>query len=373
MTDPTPDIPETPDSQANALPLQAAELIADEARRAPDKPGVYRMYGEDGACLYVGKAKSLKKRVVQYAQGRFHTQRIGLMVSLTRSMELVVTASETEALLLESNFIKKLKPRFNVVLRDDKSFAELMIRRDHPAPQIRKHRGAHSIPGDYFGPFASTWAVNRTLNTLQKAFLLRSCSDSYFESRTRPCMLHQIKRCSAPCVDLISPEAYNALVDEADQFRRGKSRAVIGRLSAELQPASDAMDFERAVRVRDRIRALSAIAMEQSINPQTVEEADVLAVHARGGQACVQVFFFRAGQNWGGRAYFPRVDRTDDEGAILGAFLGQFYEDKPIPRLILTNSAPAEQALLAEAFSLRAGRKVKIAIPRRGEKRDLVE
>ena len=353
--------------------LTAADLIRDEARRAPDKPGVYRMYGEDGACLYVGKARSLKKRVMQYAQGRFHTQRIALMVSLTRHMEFVTTATETEALLLESNLIKRLKPRFNVVLRDDKSFAELMIRRDHPAPQIRKHRGAHTIPGDYFGPFASTWAVNRTLNTLQKAFLLRSCSDSYFESRTRPCMLHQIKRCSAPCVDLISPEAYNALVDEAEQFLRGKSRAVIGRLSAEMQAASDAMDFERAARVRDRIRALSAIAMEQSINPQTVEEADVLAVHARGGQACVQVFFFRAGQNWGGRAYFPRVDRTDDEGAILGAFLGQFYEDKPIPRLILTNSAPAEQGLLAEAFSLRAGRKVEIAIPRRGEKRDLVE
>ena len=353
--------------------LTAADLIRDEARRAPDKPGVYRMYGEDGACLYVGKARSLKKRVMQYAQGRFHTQRIALMVSLTRHMEFVTTATETEALLLESNLIKRLKPRFNVVLRDDKSFAELMIRRDHPAPQIRKHRGAHTIPGDYFGPFASTWAVNRTLNTLQKAFLLRSCSDSYFESRTRPCMLLQIKRCSAPCVDLISPEAYNALVDEAEQFLRGKSRAVIGRLSAEMQAASDAMDFERAARVRDRIRALSAIAMEQSINPQTVEEADVLAVHARGGQACVQVFFFRAGQNWGGRAYFPRVDRTDDEGAILGAFLGQFYEDKPIPRLILTNSAPAEQGLLAEAFSLRAGRKVEIAIPRRGEKRDLVE
>ncbi|RSB46169.1 MULTISPECIES: excinuclease ABC subunit UvrC [Brevundimonas] len=373
MTDPTPDIPETPDSQANALPLQAAELIADEARRAPDKPGVYRMYGEDGACLYVGKAKSLKKRVVQYAQGRFHTQRIGLMVSLTRSMELVVTASETEALLLESNFIKKLKPRFNVLLRDDKSFAELMIRRDHRAPQVRKHRGAHTIPGDYFGPFASTWAVNHTLNTLQKAFLLRSCSDSVYETRTRPCMLHQIKRCSAPCTGLISLEDYGDLVTEAEQFLRGKSRAVIGRLSAEMQAASDDLDFETAARVRDRIRALSAIAMENSVNAEGVAEADVFALHAEGGQACVQVFFYRAGQNWGGRAYFPRVDKSDSDPEILAAFLGQFYEDKPVPRLILSNVRPHELELLEEAFSMKAEHKVEIARPQRGGKASLVD
>ncbi|MGX1587012.1 excinuclease ABC subunit UvrC [Brevundimonas diminuta] len=373
MTDPTPDIPETPDSQANALPLQAAELIADEARRAPDKPGVYRMYGEDGACLYVGKAKSLKKRVVQYAQGRFHTQRIGLMVSLTRAMELVVTASETEALLLESNFIKKLKPRFNVLLRDDKSFAELMIRRDHRAPQVRKHRGAHTIPGDYFGPFASTWAVNHTLNTLQKAFLLRSCSDSVYETRTRPCMLHQIKRCSAPCTGLISLEDYGNLVTEAEQFLRGKSRAVIGRLSQEMQAASDDLDFETAARVRDRIRALSAIAMENSVNAEGVAEADVFALHAEGGQACVQVFFYRAGQNWGGRAYFPRVDKSDSDPEILAAFLGQFYEDKPVPRLILSNVRPHELELLEEAFSMKAEHRVEIARPQRGGKASLVD
>lgn len=352
--------------------LAAAALIRDEARRAPDKPGVYRMYGEDGTCLYVGKARSLKTRVMQYAQGRFHTQRIALMVSLTRSMEMVVTASETEALLLESNFIKKLKPRFNVVLRDDKSFAELMIRRDHRAPQVRKHRGAHTIPGDYFGPFASTWAVNRTLNTLQKAFLLRSCSDSVYESRTRPCMLHQIKRCSAPCTGLISLEDYGELVGSAEQFLRGKSREVIGRLSREMQAASDDLDFERAARVRDRIRALSAITMEQSINAETVEEADVFALFSDGGQACIQAFFFRAGQNWGGRAYFPRIDRSDSDPEILGAFLGQFYEDKPVPRLILTNVSPHEIELLAEAFSMKAERRVEIAIPRRGEKADLV-
>jgi excinuclease ABC subunit C len=358
--------------------LKAAELIRDEARRAPDKPGVYRMYGEDGACLYVGKARSLKKRIVQYAQGRFHTQRIAHMVSLTRAMELVVTATETEALLLESNFIKKLKPRFNVVLRDDKSFAELMIRRDHRAPQVRKHRGAHTIKGDYFGPFASTWAVNRTLTTLQKAFLLRSCSDSVYESRTRPCMLHQIKRCSAPCTGLISLEDYGGLVDEAEAFLRGKSRAVIGRLSKEMQAASDDMDFETAARVRDRIRALSAISMENSVSAEGVAEADVFALHSDAGQACVQVFFYRGGQNWGGRAYFPRVDKSDTDADILGAFLGQFYEDKPVPREILSNVIPFEKELLEEAFSMMAkrtdGRRVvSIERPRRGDRKALVD
>lgn len=353
--------------------LQAADLIRDEARRAPDKPGVYRMYGEDGTCLYVGKAKSIKKRILQYAQGRFHTQRIGLMVSLTRSMELVVTASETEALLLESNFIKKLKPRFNVVLRDDKSFAELMIRKDHRAPQVKKHRGAHTTPGDYFGPFASTWAVNRTLNTLQKAFLLRSCSDSVYETRTRPCMLHQIKRCSAPCTGLISLEDYGDLVEEASSFLKGKSRAVIARLSADMTTAAEAMDFEQAARVRDRIRALSAITMESSVSAEGVAEADVFALFSEGGQACVQVFFYRAGQNWGGRAYFPRVDKTDTDPEILAAFLGQFYEDKPIPRLILSNVRPHELELLEEAFSMKAERKVEIARPMRGDKLSLVD
>ena len=366
----------TPSSESTEL--KAANLIRDEATRAPDKPGVYRMYGEDGTCLYVGKARSLKKRILQYAQGRFHTQRIGLMVSLTRSMELVVTATETEALLLESNFIKTLKPRFNVLLRDDKSFAELMIRKDHRAPQVRKHRGAHTIPGDYFGPFASTWAVNRTLNTLQKAFLLRSCSDSVYETRTRPCMLHQIKRCSAPCTGLIGLEDYGALVDEAEAFLRGKSRAVIGRLSDEMQAASDAMDFERAARVRDRIRALSAISMENSVSAEGLAEADVLALHAEGGQACVQVFFYRGGQNWGGRAYFPRVDRTDTDPEILAAFLGQFYEDKPVPRLILSNVRPHELELLEAAFSLKAkqadGRRVvSIERPQRGDRKALVD
>jgi excinuclease ABC subunit C len=353
--------------------LTGAALIRDEVSRLPDAPGVYRMFGEDREALYVGKARSLKKRVIQYAQGRFHTQRIALMVDLTRSMEFTTTRTETDALLLEINLIKQLKPRFNVLLRDDKSFPEIVIRREHPAAQLKKHRGAHSIKGDYFGPFASAWAVNRTLNTLQKAFLLRSCSDSVYETRTRPCMLHQIRRCAAPCAGLISLEDYQALVDEAEQFLRGKSRAVMARMSREMQAAADELEFERAARLRDRIRALSSVAQETQINPETLDEADVFALHAEGGQACVQVFFFRAGQNWGNRAYFPRVDRTDEDAEVMSAFLGQFYEDKPIPKLILVNVIPTDQELLAEAFCLKAGRKVAIALPQRGERRQLVD
>ncbi|MBV8594041.1 MAG: excinuclease ABC subunit UvrC, partial [Caulobacteraceae bacterium] len=283
------------------------------------------------------------------------------------------TRTETDALLLEINLIKSLKPRFNVLLRDDKSFPEIVIRREHAAAQLKKHRGAHSIKGDYFGPFASAWAVNRTLNTLQKAFLLRSCSDSVYESRTRPCMLHQIRRCSAPCTGLIALDDYQGLVAEAEAFLRGKSRAVVARMSAQMQAASDEMEFERAARLRDRIRALSSIAQETQINPETVDEADVFALHADGGQACVQVFFFRAGQNWGNRAYFPRVDRADSEAEIMAAFLGQFYEDRPIPRLVLVNREPLETELLEEAFRLKGGRRVEICLPRRGEKRQLVD
>ena len=354
-------------------PLIGAALIKDEVRRLPDAPGVYRMFGEDREALYVGKARSLKKRVIQYAQGRFHTQRIALMVDLTRSMEFTTTRTETDALLLEINLIKQLKPRFNVLLRDDKSFPEIVIRREHPAAQLRKHRGAHSIKGDYFGPFASAHAVTKTLNTLQKAFLLRSCSDSVYESRTRPCMLHQIRRCSAPCTGLISLEDYEQLVGEAEAFLKGKSRLVMERISAEMQSAADELEFERAARLRDRIRALSSVAQETQVNPETVDEADVFALHAEGGQACVQVFFFRAGQNWGNRAYFPRVDKSDEDPEIMAAFIGQFYEDKPIPKQILVNVEPAESALIAEAFSLKAGRKIVIARPQRGERRQLVD
>jgi excinuclease ABC subunit C len=363
---------DTPITPVEDAPLIGAALIKDEVTRLPDRPGVYRMMGEGGEVLYVGKARSLKKRVIQYAQGRFHTQRIAHMVDLTRSMEFVTTRTETDALLLEINLIKQLKPRFNVLLRDDKSFPEIVIRREHPAAQLRKHRGAHTIKGDYFGPFASAGAVNRTLNTLQKAFLLRSCSDSVYESRTRPCMLHQIKRCAAPCTGLVGLDDYAALVEQAEDFLRGKSRAVMGRMSAEMQAASDDMEFERAARLRDRIRALASVAQEQQINPETVDEADVFALHADGGQACVQVFFFRAGQNWGNRAYFPRVDKADSDAEVMDAFLGQFYDDKPIPRLILVNVEPAERELLSEAFGQKSGRKVEIARPLRGEKKQLV-
>ncbi len=354
-------------------PLTGADLIKDLVTRLPDTPGVYRMFGEGGESLYVGKARSLKKRVVQYAQGRFHTNRIALMVDLTRSMEFTTTRTETDALLLEINLIKQLKPRFNVLLRDDKSFPEIVIRREHPAAQLRKHRGAHSIKGDYFGPFASAWAVTRTLNTLQKAFLLRSCSDSVYESRTRPCMLHQIRRCAAPCVGRVSLEDYGALVDQAEAFLRGKSRAVMATMGAEMQAAADDLEFESAARLRDRIRALASVAQETQINPETVDEADVFAMHAEGGQACVQVFFFRAGQNWGNRAYFPRVDRSDGDAEIMAAFIGQFYDDKPIPKLMLVSHEPAESELLKEAFSLKSGRKVEISRPQRGEKRELVD
>jgi excinuclease ABC subunit C len=356
-----------------AAPLKGAALIKDEVKRLPDRPGVYRMIGEDAEVLYVGKARSLKKRVLQYAQGRFHTQRIALMVDLTRAMEFITTRTETDALLLEINLIKQLKPRFNVLLRDDKSFPEILIRRDHPAAQLKKHRGAHTIPGDYYGPFASAWAVNRTLNTLQKAFLLRSCTDSVYETRTRPCMLHQIRRCSAPCTGLVSLEDYQGLVEQAEAFLRGKSRAVMGQMGREMEAAAEQLEFERAARLRDRIRALASIAQETQVNPETVDEADVIALFAEGGQACVQVFFFRAGQNWGNRAYFPRIDKSDEDRDVMAAFLGQFYEDKPIPRLILTSVEPCDEDLLCEAFALKSGRKVEILRPQRGEKRQLVE
>ena len=361
-----------PTDVTDAPALKGAELIKDEVRRLPDAPGVYRMIGEDDEVLYVGKARSLKKRVLQYAQGRFHTQRIALMVALTRSMEFVTTRTETDALLLEINLIKQMKPRFNVLLRDDKSFPEIVIRREHPAAQLRKHRAAHTIKGDYFGPFASAHSVTKTLNTLQKAFLLRSCSDSVYESRTRPCMLHQIKRCAAPCTGLIDLDDYGKLVEEAEAFLRGKSRAVMTRMSEAMQAASDDMEFERAARLRDRIRALASVAQETQVNPETLEEADVFALHAEGGQACVQVFFFRAGQNWGNRAYFPRVDKSDEDTDVMSAFLGQFYDDKPIPKLILVSHEPADRELLAEAFGMKAGRKVEIARPIKGEKKQLV-
>jgi excinuclease ABC subunit C len=353
--------------------LSGPQLIADHVKRLPGKPGVYRMIGEDGSILYVGKARNLKNRVGNYAQGRGHSNRIALMVSLTRAMEFVVTATETEALLLEANLIKRLKPRFNILLRDDKSFPYILIRRNHAAPQLLKHRGSRKTKGDYFGPFASAGSVTQTINTLQKAFLLRTCSDSVYEGRTRPCMLYQIKRCAGPCVDMVTPDAYSALVDQATAFLRGKSNALREGLQSEMQTAADAMDFETAARLRDRIRAIAAVTTDQGINPEGVEEADVIAVAQDGGKSCVQVFFFRAGQNWGNQSFFPRHEADASAEDVAGAFIAQFYDDRPAPRLILLSHQPDEAELLESALSLRAERKVHLHTPQRGERRKLVQ
>lgn len=330
------------------------------------------MFGEDGAVLYVGKARNLKNRVSNYAAGRGHSNRIALMIALTRSMEFVVTETETEALLLEANLIKTLKPRFNILLRDDKSFPYILIRKDHTAPQLLKHRGARKVKGEYFGPFASVGAVNHTLNTLQKAFMIRTCTDSVYEGRTRPCMLYQIKRCAGPCVDLVKPEVYDELVAEATAFLRGKSNTLRADLQTRMQAASDDLDFEGAARLRDRIRAIAAVTTDQGINPTGVEEADVIAVAQDGGRSCVQVFFFRAGQNWGNQSFFPRHEHDAEPADVLAAFMAQFYDDKPAPGLILLSHEVEDAELLGEALSLRADRKVQLHAPQRGEKRKLV-
>ncbi|PSJ61041.1 excinuclease ABC subunit UvrC [Kumtagia ephedrae] len=350
-----------------------ADVIQALVKRLPNAPGVYRMMNAAGDVLYVGKARSLKKRVTAYAQGRFHTNRIGRMVRETVTMEFVVTRTEIEALLLEANLIKRLRPRFNVLLRDDKSFPYIVVTGDHPAPGIFKHRGARSRKGDYFGPFASAGAVGRTINALQRAFLLRTCTDSVFETRTRPCLLFQIKRCSGPCTGEISPVDYAELVGEAKDFLSGRSQKVKTQIGAAMQLASDDLDFERAAIYRDRLAALSHVQSHQGINPQSVEEADVFALHQEGGQNCIQVFFFRTGQNWGNRAYFPKADPALEAGEVLGSFLAQFYDDKPSPRTILLAQQVEEQELLAQALATRAGHKVLIGVPKRGEKKDLVD
>jgi excinuclease ABC subunit C len=365
---------------AAAIDLSAAErplaagraVIARYAKLAPNAPGVYRMTDANGEVLYVGKAKNIKKRILAYTRPTGYDTRIERMIAATAALEFVSTATETEALLLESNLIKRLRPRFNVLLRDDKSFPYILITSDHWAAQIFKHRGAHSRPGHYYGPFASVGAVNRTITALQRAFLLRSCSDGFFESRTRPCLLFQIKRCSGPCTGEIDYAEYSELVREANAFLSGKSRVVKEELAREMETASAALDFERAAIYRDRLAALSAVQAHQGINPRSVEEADVFAVHQEGGFSCVEVFFFRTGQNWGNRAYFPRADRAVGAAEVLAAFLGQFYDDKPAPRLILVSHALTEQALLAEALSVKSGHKVEIALPQRGERKDLV-
>ena len=355
-----------------SLPAGRAAILR-YAKLAPSSPGVYRMIDAKGDVLYVGKAKNIRKRVAAYARPTGYDPRIERMVAATASLEFVSTATETEALLLEANLIKRLRPRFNVLLRDDKSFPYILITADHWAAQILKHRGAHTRPGDYYGPFASVWAVNRTINSLQRAFLLRSCSDPFFESRTRPCLLYQIKRCSGPCTGEIDFAQYGGLVREVKAFLSGRSQAVKDQLAAEMENASAALEFERAAIYRDRLAALSAVQSHQGINPRGIENADVFAVHQAGGFSCVEVFFFRAGQNWGNRAYFPRADRSLSAAEVLAAFLAQFYDDKPPPACILISHAIEERALLAEALTTKSGHKVDVSVPQRGERKDLVE
>jgi excinuclease ABC subunit C len=350
------------------------EAIEKAVRLAPTSPGVYRMLNTNNDVLYVGKAKNVKKRLSSYARPNAPLPaRILRMIAATVNVEIISTTTETEALLLEANLIKQLRPRFNVQLRDDKSFPYILITGDHWAPQILKHRGAQSRPGRYFGPFASAGAVNRTITALQRAFLIRSCTDSFFESRTRPCLLYQIRRCAGPCTREIDFPGYTELVREATDFLSGRSHAVKGLLAAEMEKASEELEFETAAVYRDRLAALSAIQSQQGINPRTVEEADVFAIHQEGGYSCVEVFFFRTGQNWGNRAYFPRAEKTFTPEEVLGAFLTQFYDDKPPPKLILLSHEIEETELLSEALCVKAGHKVEVSTPKRGEKKELVQ
>jgi len=376
-TDATPE----PDSAGTAAVSQPPPGQFETGRTAirqaletmPASPGVYRMLDAGGEALYVGKAKSLKKRVQAYVNPAGLNSRILRMIAETRSMEVITTHTEVEALLLESNLIKRLRPRYNILLRDDKSFPYIVITADHEWPQLTKHRGARSRKGEYFGPFASAGAVNRTLNTLQKAFPLRSCSDSIFASRSRPCLQYQIRRCTAPCVGRIDPDAYDQLVHEARDFLSGRSRTVQKRLSERMAEASEALEFETAARYRDRLRALAHIQSHQGINVAGVDEADVIAIHQGAGHSCIQVFFFRAGQNWGNRAFFPSHGREQPAAEVITAFIGQFYDNKPPPREVLVNATLPDQELLAEALSVKAGRKVRLSWPRRGTRRELLD
>ena len=361
------------DETAPASVQRGAEVIKGYLKHAPLSPGVYRMIAENGEVLYVGKARSIRKRISSYARGIGHSNRIARMISLTASMVFVSTETETEALLLEANYIKQMKPRFNVLLRDDKSFPYILLTGDHASAQITQHRGARNRKGDYFGPFASVWAVNRTLNALQRAFLVRSCSDSYFDNRTRPCLLWQIKRCAGPCTNEVSPEDYAALVTEARDFLSGKSRVVRDRLAQEMGEAAEKLEFERAARLRDRIAALSAIQGQQGINPRNTEEADVFAVIDQAGQFAIEVFFFRTFQNWGNRTYYPRADRSLTAAEVLDAFVAQFYADKPAPRLVLLSHDIESREMLEQALSARAGHRIEVNVPQRGEKKELVD
>ena len=358
-------------TQTPARPVGAA-CIQGYLRTMDSSPGVYRMLDAQARVLYVGKARNLRARVSNYARPAGHSPRIARMIAETASMMFLTTRTETEALLLEQNLIKQLKPKYNVLLRDDKSFPNILVAKAHDFPQIRKHRGAKKEKGAYFGPFASAGSVNRTLNQLQKAFLLRNCSDATFESRTRPCLLYQIKRCSAPCVGHISKQDYAASVHDAERFLSGRSTRIQEELAAQMQEASEAMEFERAAALRDRIRALTNVQSAQGINPRGVTEADVIALHMESGQACVQVFFIRANQNWGNRDFYPRVGVDVAAAEVMEAFLGQFYDNKEPPRQIILSDAIENPDLMAGALSGKAGRKVELLVPQRGEKAELV-
>ncbi len=358
---------------ASPAPEKGAAVIEAALVNLPLSPGVYRMLDAAGDALYVGKARSLKKRVASFIQSGRLDERLRRMVSETCALEIVTTHTEAEALLLEANLIKRLKPRFNIVLRDDKSYPWLMLAEDHPFPQVAKHRGARTRKGTYWGPFASAWAVNQTVTAMERVFLLRSCADTVFATRTRPCLLHQIKRCSAPCVGRIDAEEYAKLVAQAKGFLSGKVATVQRELSAEMQVASDNREFERAASLRDRIRGLTHVQGSSGvINPASLEDADIVALWQRAGQSCVQVFFIRGGHNNGNRAHFPSHAKSDEPGDVLAAFLAQFYDDKPPPPQILTNHEVPECELIEDALSLKAGRRVNIAVPQRGEKRAVV-
>ena len=362
------DIPNTPSPA-----LTGPEVIQAYLKHLPSRPGVYRMIDAAGEVLYVGKARSLKARVSNYARAAGLSNRILRMVMATASMEFVTVRTEAEALLLEANLIKRLRPRFNVLMRDDKSFPYILIRRDTASAQILKHRGARGAKGDYFGPFASAGAVVRTINMLQRAFLLRSCSDSVFEGRTRPCLLYQIKRCAGPCTNEIAPADYAKLVDDATAFLRGESQNVRRMYQEMMETAAAKQDYEQAAKFRNRLWALAHVTSDQNINPDGIEEADVFAAHQEGGQTCIQVFFFRTGQNWGNRAYYPKADRSLEAGAVLESFVAQFYDDKPLPKLILASHDFETRALMEEALTSKAGYKVEIRVPQRGAKSDLID
>ncbi len=360
-------------SASGSVAMTGHDLIGSLLKSLDSAPGVYRMLDAEARVLYVGKARNLKKRVASYAKPSGHSGRIARMIHETAQMMFLTTRTETEALLLEQNLIKQLKPRYNVLLRDDKSFPNILLSREHEFAQIKKHRGRKSEKGSYFGPFASAGAVNRTLNQLQRVFQLRTCTDATFESRTRPCLLYQIKRCSAPCVGYVGAEDYEKLVRDAERFLSGRSSTVQADLAAAMAAASEAMEFERAAALRDRIKALAQVQSSQGINPKGVAEADVIALHLEGGQACVQVFFIRANQSWGNHDYYPRTGSGAEEPEIMEAFLGQFYADKEPPRLVLLSHAIEDEDLMAALLAGRAGRRVEIAVPKRGEKAELVE